>query len=243
MSRNRGANIFAARRIALIDIRTNMLALLMINTLVLTGKGGIFQLTSVAVIGGLLLMQQRWRAAVLLALCMGAMSLLSSLASLVGLPSGMMVLLAALMYLWPYIIASFMGYYFICATTPSLLIAGMYRLHAPRMVIITLAVMLRFFPVLWEEQRAIRGAMRLRGLPGNGGILLHPWRTLEYIFIPLIGIMLRSGETLSASALSRGLGSPSTPSSILRLRFTVADLLLALLCIGLAILCFYCGEE
>ncbi|WP_429616640.1 energy-coupling factor transporter transmembrane component T [Serratia sp. 2723] len=227
---------------AFIDIRTNMLALLVINTLVLTGKGGVFQLASVAVISGLLLMQRRWRAAVLLALCMGAMSLLSAVASLAGLPSGVMVLLAALMYAWPYVIASFMGYYFICATTPSRLIAGMYRLHAPRMVIIPLAVMLRFFPVLWEEQQAIRGAMRLRGLPGSGGILLHPWRTLEYIFIPLIGVMLRSGEALSATALSRGLGSPSTPSSILRLRFTVADLLLVLLCIGLVVLCFYCGE-
>jgi len=218
-----------------------MLALLVINTLVLTGKGGVFQLACVAVICLLLMLQCRWRAAMALTLCMGVMLVLAQIVTLTAMPSALMMLLAAFMYARPYIIAGFMGYYFFCATTPSLLIAGMYRLHMPRAVIIPLAVMMRFFPVLWEEQRAIRSAMLMRGLPGRGGILLHPWRTLECILIPLIGTTLRTGEALSASALSRGLGHPAKPSSILSLRFTTIDLLLGLLCAGLVVLFFNVG--
>lgn len=220
-----------------------MLALLVINTLVMTGKGGVFQLACAAMVCGLLLLQRRLHAAVILALCISTLVLLPLIATLAGLSSGVMVLLAALMYIKPYLVAGFMGYYFVCSTPPNLLIAGMNRLQVPQAVTIPLAVMLRFFPVIWEEQQAIRGALRMRGLPGKGGILLHPWQTLEYILIPLIGATLRSGEALTASALSRGLGSPVTPSSILSLKFGRADLLLMLVCIGLAALFFCYGGE
>lgn len=224
-----------------IDVRTNIFALLVINTLVMTGKGGVFQMVCTAVVCVLLALRHCWRAAAILAFCIGALGLLTAIARPGSLPSGAMVLLAAFMYVRPWLIAGFMGYYFICAAPPNLLIAGMNRLRIPQAVTIPLAVMLRFFPVIWEEQRAIRGAMRMRGLPGKGGVLLHPWRTLEFILIPLIGATLRSGEALSASALSRGLGSPVTPSSILPLKFGSADLLLCLLCIALVALFFYCG--
>ncbi len=231
-----------AQRAGVVDVRTNMLGLLLINTLVMTGKGGVFQMACVAVVCGLLLQQRRWRAAAILAFCIGALVMLPVIATLDGMPASVTMLLTALMFTRPYLIAGFMGYYFICATSPSLLIAGMNRLRVPQMVIIPLAVMLRFFPVIWEEQQAIRGAMRMRGLPGRGGVLLHPWRTLEYILIPLIGAAIRSGEAMSASALSRGLGNPVTPSSIVPLRFGGADLLLCLLYGGLVVLFFYCGS-
>lgn len=220
-----------------------MLALLVINTLVMTGKGGVFQLACAAVVCGLLLLQRRLHAAVILTLCIGTLVLLPPIATLAGLSSGVMVLLAALMYIRPYLVAGFMGYYFVCSTPPNLLIAGMNRLRVPQAVTIPLAVMLRFFPVIWEEQQAIRGALRMRGLLGKGGILLHPWQTLEYILIPLIAATLRSGEALTASALSRGLGSPVKPSSILSLKFGRADLLLMFVCIGLATLFFCYGGE
>lgn len=217
-------------------MRINLLALLVINTLVLTGKGGIFQLLCAAVICLLLGLQRRWFAAAILAFCISAMQVLP-----LFMPSGAKPGLAALMYARPYLIAGFMGYYFICATTPSQLIAGLHRLHVPGAVIIPLAVMLRFFPVLWEEQQAIRGAMRMRGLPGNGGVLLHPWHALECMLVPLIGALLRSGEALSAAAISRGLGSPGVPSSIFPLRLGAMDVLPAIACIGLAALFFYGG--
>lgn len=226
-----------------IDVRTNMLALLVLNTLVMTGRGGVFQLACAAIVCGLLLLQHRWHAAAVLTFCISTLALLQLIATLAVMPSGMVVLLTALMYLRPYLVAGFMGYYFICATPPNLLIAGMNRLQVPQAITIPLAVMLRFFPVIWEEEQAIRGAMRMRGLPGNGGILLHPWRTLEYILVPLIGATLRSGEALSTSALSRGLGSPVKPTSILALKLGHADLLLFLLCSTLVVLFFYCGGE
>lgn len=218
-----------------------MLALLVVNTLVMTGKGGIFQLACVSVVAGLLLCQHRRGAALALVLSIGALILLPAISRSIGMSRGGMMVLAAMMYVRPWLIAGFMGYYFICATPPNLLIAGMNRLRAPRAVTIPLSVILRFFPVIWEEQRAIRGAMRMRGLPGSGGMVLHPWQTLEYLLIPLIGTTLRSGEALSISALSRGLGSSAKPSSILPLKFGPADLLLLLLCIALAALFFFSG--
>ncbi|EMP2221607.1 energy-coupling factor transporter transmembrane protein EcfT [Enterobacter hormaechei] len=241
MSRKIADSTRFLQRASGIDVRSNMLALLVINTLVMTGKGGIFQLACAAVVSGLLLLQRRFRASAILVLCIGTLSLLAHVATLTELPSGGLLLLAALMYLRPYLVAGFMGYYFICATPPGLLIAGLNRLRVPRAVTVSLAVMLRFFPVVWEEQLAIREALRMRGLPGKGGALLHPWKTLEYILIPLIGATIRSGDALTASALSRGLGNSAKPSSILSLKFGRADLLLMLCCTGLVTIYFFHG--
>lgn len=225
--------------ISAIDVRTNILLLIIINTLVLTEKGGIFQIACTAIVGSLLLSLHRFQAAFFLTCLVSILMTLPFLANRLGLPFMGKILVSALLYVRPYLIAGFMGYYFICATPPNLLITGMNRLKVPQVVTIPLAVMLRFLPVIWEEQKAIRNAMRMRGLPGRGGVLLHPFRTLEYILIPLIGVTLRSGEALSRSALSRGLGSPIQPSSILSLKFGFIDLLMVLLCIALLTLFFY----
>ncbi|MBJ3813671.1 energy-coupling factor transporter transmembrane protein EcfT [Shimwellia pseudoproteus] len=232
MSRNNAQPVPLLPPPARVDVRTNMLMLLLVNTLVLTGRGGAFQLAAIAVVTGLLLLSQRGWAAVALSGGMAGLAFVSEWLA----HAGAGIALAAILYARPYIIAGFMGYYFISVTTPAMLIAGMYRLRFPRAIVIPLAVMVRFFPVLREEQRAIRNGMRLRGLPGPGGWALHPWRTLVYLLIPLTGALLRTGEALSASALSRGLGAIPRPTTIQPLRPGLVDALLVVVCLGLVML-------
>lgn len=98
--------------------------------------------------------------------------------------------------------------------------------RVPQAIVVPTAVMLRFLPVVATETHAVWDAMRLRGLANTGDLLRHPARFVEWLTVPVIASTLRVGDDLTASALLRGLGSTSRPTSIHRTRIGFADTLI-----------------
>jgi len=118
-------------------------------------------------------------------------------------------------------------------TAPAEFTAALRAAHVPRAVTVSGSVMLRFLPTILVEGRAIRDAMRLRGIGGLSGLLRHPIQTIEYFTVPLVASSLRVAEDLSASALLRGLGSSTRPTTMHPCRFGGADVLAAATVVGL----------
>lgn len=122
-----------------------------------------------------------------------------------------------------------LGMYAISAIRPTELTASLRAVHAPRWLVIPFAVMLRIFPVITAEARAIGDAMTLRGVrPTLGSMLAHPIRSGEMLMIPLLSTVVRAGDELAASAMLRGLGGPNKPSTITVLRFRLFDAVMLL---------------
>lgn len=120
------------------------------------------------------------------------------------------------------------GAHLVATTSPTELSAALRAWHAPRALAVTLAVMLRFFPLVAAEARAVLDAMRLRGLAGAAGFVRHPVRAVERFTVPMIAASLRASEDLSASAILRGLGSHRRPTAMYPPRFGIADAVLVL---------------
>ena len=85
------------------------------------------------------------------------------------------------------------------------LMAALQAMRFPKAVGIAVAVVLRFFPTISGEYRAIRSSQRFRGI-GVGVVhtLTHLPSTVEYILIPLILRTTKVAEELSASMTVRG---------------------------------------
>jgi energy-coupling factor transport system permease protein len=98
----------------------------------------------------------------------------------------------------------------------------MERMRVPRCIVIPFSVMFRFFPTIREESGAIGDAMKMRGI-GPGGGVKNPVALLEYRLVPLLMSAVKTGEELSAAALTRGLGSPVKRTNICRIGFGAAD--------------------
>ncbi|MGW1893523.1 energy-coupling factor transporter transmembrane component T [Streptomyces sp. NPDC002004] len=107
--------------------------------------------------------------------------------------------------------------------SPTRLTAALRAARVPSAFTVSGAVLLRFVPTIVAEARAVRDAMRLRGLGGWLAMLRHPVRAIEYFTVPLMASSLRAAEDLSASALLRGLGSQARPTSMHPPRFGPAD--------------------
>ena len=85
------------------------------------------------------------------------------------------------------------------------LMAALQAMRSPKAVGIAASVVLRFFPTISGEYRAIRSSQRFRGI-GVGVVhtLTHLPSTVEYILIPLILRTTKVAEELSASMTVRG---------------------------------------
>ncbi|MEA4847268.1 MAG: energy-coupling factor transporter transmembrane component T [Clostridiaceae bacterium] len=107
--------------------------------------------------------------------------------------------------------------------------AAMNRIHTPKSVVIPLTVMLRYFPMVGEDWRHIKDAMRMRGVsPTFAGLITQPNRTVECIYVPLMMSASKIADELSAAAVTRGIENPKMRTCLQQIRFRPADLVCAL---------------
>lgn len=126
-----------------------------------------------------------------------------------------------------------MGYFVVITTTVSEFIAAMEKIRIPKQVTIPMSVMFRFFPTVMEEWSAINDAMRMRGIRMRGG---KAGAMLEYRLIPMMMCSVKIGEDLSASALTRGLGSPVKRTNTYKIGFCIQDVVLLLFCLSIFVI-------
>lgn len=109
------------------------------------------------------------------------------------------------------------------------LMAALMAMHFPKAAGIAVAVLLRFFPTIAGEYKAIRASQRFRGI-GVGVLhtLAHLPSTAEYILIPLIFRTMKVAEELSASMTVRGVRFSGQTISYRPVHFTWKDLALCL---------------
>lgn len=134
-----------------------------------------------------------------------------------------------------------LGGILISTTRVNEFMAAMNRIRMPKGIVIPLTVMLRYFPAVGEDWRYIRDAMKMRDVsPSLSGLLLHPGRTVECIYVPLMMSASKIADELSAAAVTRGIENPSPRTCLQQIYFSFADALCAfffiiLLCLSIFI--------
>ncbi|WP_342757199.1 energy-coupling factor transporter transmembrane component T [Kineothrix sedimenti] len=105
------------------------------------------------------------------------------------------------------------------------MISSLQNLGIPKNILITLAVTLRFFPIIKVENESIQMSAKLRGLslsqPKNW---LHPLNSFEYTFVPLMMRTLKITDELAASAMTKGIDYPEARTSIYDSRIKFSDI-------------------
>ncbi len=110
-------------------------------------------------------------------------------------------------------------------------LSAMYRSRIPRKIVIPLAVMLRYVPVIREDWGYIKDAMRMRDVsPSLKGLLTYPGMTVECIYVPMMMAASKAADELTIASVTRGIENPKPRTSIIQIGFSVLDLI--------AVLCF-----
>lgn len=111
-------------------------------------------------------------------------------------------------------------------TKVSEFLSAMNRIHAPKKLVIPLAVMLRYVPTIQEDWRFIKDAMRMRDVsPSPKGLLTHPAMTVECIYVPLMMAASKAADELSIASITRGIENPKPWTCLVQIHIGPADLL------------------
>jgi energy-coupling factor transport system permease protein len=219
-----------------LDPRTKLFLLLIINLIVFHKYDShILSVFMICVVSSLFILDKRYKTAIY---------------SLIGYLAYTALLIYVLPFLGKFMIYVFgtllvifykmypiflMGAYFILTTSVSEFVASMEKIHMPREIIIPFSVIFRFFTTVIEEINSIMDAMKMSGLDINiKNILTKPLRMFEYLFIPLIMSIVKTGDELSAAVLTRSMDNPVQRTNICQIGFTLMDVIYGL--IGLIML-------
>ena len=109
-------------------------------------------------------------------------------------------------------------------------LAALRNLHLPERLIMIVAVIFRFFPVLSGDMKLLRQSIRTRGAFATPLQKLRALSSyIEILTVPMALRVIRIAETLSASAETRGIDLTRRKSNYLSLRFSAWDVVFCVL--------------
>ena len=226
-----------------LDPRTKLLALLVLNALVMRASPtSTLVAVQVLAIAALAWEVGRGTAARVAAWCLvcDACSLgspfLVAWVEAMGAPRAVVLAIgtcSAIMYWFARFSAGFgLALYVYRTTGIGQMKAALRAVHLPCVFVDALVVAFRVLPTVGAEAVAIREAMEMRGVDlGVRGVVRHPLVIAERFLVPLLSSIARVADDLAASSVIRGLGGPTRPTSLTRLRATAWDVL-ALTCVA-----------
>lgn len=112
-------------------------------------------------------------------------------------------------------------------TKVSEFLSAMNRIHAPKKLVIPLAVMLRYIPTIREDWHFIKDAMKMRDVsPSFKGLVTNPAMTVDCIYVPLMMAASKAADELSIASVTRGIENPKPRTCFVQIHFRVIDWLM-----------------
>jgi len=141
------------------------------------------------------------------------------------------IILASLFLMYRIMPACVVLYYVVTTTKVNEFLACMSRMRISNKVTIPLIVMIRFFPTVFDESRAIGNAMRMRGIRlFSLRTLKSPVAFLEYRLVPLLVSITKIGDELSIAAVTRGLSAETKRTCVATIGFRWVDFVVCAYC-------------
>lgn len=224
-----------------IDPRTKLFLAIAANSVILSAPF-VYSVFMVAVPAVLLVFEKKWRFSMLffslyLVTALGFSYLRTMDVGTAG------TLVVTTMMLISHVMPMGVVFYYVMTTTKvNEFMAGMSRMHMPNKVTIPLAVMIRFFPTVFDEARDIGNAMHMRDIRlFSLRTLKNPFLFLEYRLIPLLVSLTKIGDELSVAATTRGLSPETRRSCMVKIGFRVQDVAVFVYCLAVVVL--FCSRS
>lgn len=100
------------------------------------------------------------------------------------------------------------------------------QIKLPKNIIIVLAVIFRFFPTMLTDYKFIKNSLAMKGIGASPFYYIkHPFRFMEYVFVPYVIVSTNIANELSISCLCRGIDHHNNATSIQKLEFKLLDYL------------------
>ncbi len=110
------------------------------------------------------------------------------------------------------------GNFLISTSDVSSLIVSFEKLKFPKVIVIPLAVMFRYFPAFKDDKKHIKMAMRMRGITFR-----NPIKYLEYISVPILISATNIANDISKAAETKCISDPCKKTRYYEVKFRIID--------------------
>ncbi len=110
------------------------------------------------------------------------------------------------------------GKFTIATSDVSSLIVSFEKMRLPRVLVIPLAVMFRYFPAFKDDKKNIKMAMKMRGISFR-----NPIRYLEYVSVPMLISASNIADDISKAAETKCIADPCAKTRYAEVRFSYID--------------------
>ncbi|MCR5616504.1 MAG: energy-coupling factor transporter transmembrane protein EcfT [Saccharofermentans sp.] len=152
-----------------------------------------------------------------------------------GAPEVIVMVISLVTTCFMFAFPTLMSVFLIIKTTRiSHFLSAFQAMHVPVKIVVPFAVFFRFLPTVTEEWNGIRKAMAFRGISLSPvQIITHPWRTIEFMLIPMLFSSMSVMEELAAATMARGMDLEVKRSSYEEVKLHATDYLLIILFVAL----------
>ena len=105
-------------------------------------------------------------------------------------------------------------------------LAAAKKMRVPEKMRIGFAIIMRYLPVVGQNFRQVRDAMKLRDLRGLG-------TRVEAVYVPMLMNTVQAAEDLSTAACTRGIENPGDKTSFVKVGLRTRDFLVITSCLVL----------
>ncbi len=105
-------------------------------------------------------------------------------------------------------------------------LAAAKKMRVPEKMRIGFAIIMRYLPVVGQNFRQVRDAMKLRDLRGLGA-------RVEAVYVPMLMNTVQAAEDLSTAACTRGIENPGDKTSFVKVGLRTRDFLVITSCLAL----------
>ncbi len=126
----------------------------------------------------------------------------------------LVVFLMVKMFYLPFLAGSFL----ISTSDVSSMIVSMEKIKFPRVIVIPIAVVFRYFPAIRQDQANIKMAMKMRGIR-----FTNPVTYLEYVMVPMLMAAVNVADDISKAAETKCIADPCKKTRYVDVRFQWID--------------------
>ena len=116
--------------------------------------------------------------------------------------------------------------YLMRTTSVQEVLAAAKKMRVPEKIRIGFAIIMRYLPVVGQNFRQVRDAMKLRDLRGLG-------TRVEAVYVPMLINTVQAAEDLSTAACTRGIENPGDKTSFVKVGLRTRDFLVIASCLAL----------
>ncbi len=111
------------------------------------------------------------------------------------------------------------------------MIVSFEKLKIPRVIVISLSVIFRYFPAFRDDKKNIKMAMKMRGISHK-----NPVKYLEYVSVPILISATNIADDISKAAETKCIADPCKKVRYKEVRFSYIDIIYIVLIVTITIL-------